>query len=371
MGMRTEYEQMSDTYRRIKKKRAREKRRRARRMRIIRLMTAFCIGLFVIIGIGLFIFGKKKGDVSKKSSEENQIEQNVAVSGNNSVGSNFSNVVVEETIPEPETKEYPKLDEKFESIADADIASPYIAVYDVAANRILAGRQASTVIYPASMTKVMTLIVAVEHLKDLNATFEMTAEIIDPLVRQEASRAGFEPGEHIRVEDLLYGLILPSGADAANAISQMVAGSDEAFARLMNEKCKELGLKNTHFTNPSGLHDANQYSTPLEIAVIMAYAMENELCAKVLSTYQYIIPANEFRVKELFLESTMFSRMYGDEAKDTLITAGKTGYTVEAGNCLVSYAIKNDKAYIVTVAGENGKWASVFDSFKLYERYAN
>lgn len=370
MGMRTEYEQMSDTYRRIKKRRAKERRRRARKIRIMKRLTVCFIGILIIIGIGLLLFGRKKEDASVDPSKDGRLEENVAVVGNNSVEGNFWENPSEATILEPETREYPKRDSSFNSINDADIASPYIAVYDVEANRVLAGREASVVIYPASMTKVMTLIVAVEHLKDLNATFEMTAEIIDPLVRAEASRAGFEPGEHIRVEDLLYGLILPSGADAAAAISQMVAGSDEEFAKLMNEKCKELGLKNTHFTNPSGLHDPNQYSTPIEICVIMAYAMENELCAKVLSTYQYVIPANENRTQELFLESTMFSRMYGDEAKDTLITAGKTGYTVEAGNCLVSYAIKNDKAYIVTVAGENGKWASVFDSFKIYERYA-
>lgn len=370
MGMRTEYEQMSDTYRRIKKRRAKERRRRARKIRIMKRLTVCFIGILIIIGIGLLLFGKKN-DASNMPSDENVSNENVAVVGNNSVEVNFPNRVIEATISEPETREYPKLDASYTSINDDDIQAPYIAVYDVSANRILAGKEASTIIFPASMTKVMTLIVAVEHLKDLNATFEMTAEIIDPLVRAEASRAGFEPGEHVRVEDLLYGLILPSGADAAAGIAHMVAGSDEEFAKLMNEKCEELGLKNTHFTNPSGLHNSNQCSTPIEIAMIMSYAMENELCAKVLSTYQYIIPANEFRVKELFLESTMFSRMYGDEAKDTLITAGKTGYTVEAGNCLVSYAIKNDKAYIVTVAGENGKWASVFDSFKIYERYAD
>lgn len=116
------------------------------------------------------------------------------------------------------------------------------------------------------MTKVMTLIVAVEQLQDLNQTYALSYELLDPLVREQASRAGFDPGEMVTAKDYLYGLVLPSGADAAVALSIMTAGSEEAFADLMNQKCSEIGLKNTHFMNASGLYDEQQYTTPVEMA---------------------------------------------------------------------------------------------------------
>ena len=99
---------------------------------------------------------------------------------------------------------------------------------------------------------------------------------------EEASVAGFLEGETVDVEDLMYGLVLPSGADAAEALAIMVAGSNEEFAKLMNEKCQELGLKYTHFTNPTGLYDEEQYTTPSEMAMIMEYAMKDETRAKYL-----------------------------------------------------------------------------------------
>ena len=136
-------------------------------------------------------------------------------------------------------------------------------------------------------TKVMTLIVVSEHIKDIPNTYTFEYEMLNRLFREEASVAGFLEGETVDVEDMLYGLILPSGADAAEALAIMVAGSNEAFAELMNQKCQELGLKNTHFANPTGLYDDNQYTTPAEMAMIMEYAMKDDLRAKVLGTYQY------------------------------------------------------------------------------------
>ena len=132
------------------------------------------------------------------------------------------------------------------------------------------------------MTKVMSLIIAVENIQDLNKTYRFGFEELNNLYIQQASVAGFSVDEEVTANDLLYGLALPSGADAAYGIAQITAGSEEEFVKLMNEKCEEMGLKNTHFCNPSGLHDVNQYTTPAEMAMIMEYAMSNEVCAKVL-----------------------------------------------------------------------------------------
>lgn len=280
--------------------------------------------------------------------------------------------VMQEIVQQEEAhieRKYPSVSENYREIVSEEVKSPYIALLDVENGQIIAGRGYNEKIYPASMTKVMTLIVAAEQIKDLTKTYALTYELIDPLVRDDASRAGFDPGEEVTAMDYLYGLVLPSGADAAVALSIMAAGSEEGFAELMNQKCTELGLKNTHFMNASGLYHENQYTTPVEMAMIMQYAMENPVCAKVLSTYQYTTNPTEQHPDGIKLTSTMFSRMYGDEVEGVEIVAGKTGYTQEAGNCLVSYAKKDSHHYVALTAGASYKWHVIFDDFEIYRDY--
>ena len=256
-------------------------------------------------------------------------------------------------ISEPEQKfKYPSVSENYKEIVSEEVKSPYVALLDVENSQVIAGRGYNEKIYPASMTKVMTLIVAVEQLQDLNQTYALSYELLDPLVREQASRAGFDPGEMVTAKDYLYGLVLPSGADAAVALSIMTAGSEEAFADLMNQKCSEIGLKNTHFMNASGLYDEQQYTTPVEMA-----------------TYQYTTTPTAQHPEGIKLSSTMFSRMYGNEVENVTIMAGKTGYTQEAGNCLVSYAQKNGHHYVALTAGASYKWHVIFDDFEIYKTY--
>ncbi len=244
-----------------------------------------------------------------------------------------------------------------------------ITLLDVNNNKIIAGREAESRIYPASMTKVMSLIVAVENVKDVTKMYQFTNKLLYPLYNAQASVAGFGTNEIVPVSDLFYGMILPSGADAAAALAEIVAGSEEQFAVLMNKKCEELGLKNTHFVNSTGLYDDEQYTTPSEMAMIMKYAMDNSECAKVLSTFQYTTEKTTQHPDGILLTNTMFSRMYGTEVEGVTITAGKTGYTDEALNCLVSYAVKADKSYICVTSHAHNKWHCVFDSFEIYGNY--
>ncbi len=252
-----------------------------------------------------------------------------------------------------------------------EIDSTYAVLIDLADNKILAGKSANARMYPASMTKVMSLIVAYEEIEDLSDTFLMTSTIIDPVYRSGASLAGFSPNETVTILDLMYGLILPSGAEAAVALAQYVAGSEEAFVDLMNAKAAEMGLVNTHFTNCSGLHSTNHYSTAVEMAMIMDYAMQYKDCAKILSTYQYTTTPTEKHPEGLKLESTMFSRMYGDEPEGVTVQAGKTGYTNEGHHCLVSYATDDEtgEAYIFVTALAQEKFAPIFDAIAVYSDY--
>ena len=265
---------------------------------------------------------------------------------------------------------YPTMGTNYQELATTVIKCPYVALLDVDSNKVIAGRSSTQRIYPASMTKVMTLIVAVEHLKSLEDTYTMTNEILYPLVRAEATRAGFDPGEVVNAKDMLYGLILPSGADASICLANMISGSEAQFAVLMNQKAQELGLKDTHFTNTSGLHDSNHYTTPTDMAVIMAYAMKNPICSQVLSTYTYTTAPTPQHPQGIPLVSNMYSRMYGNEVEGVIITGGKTGYTGEALQCLVSYAIKDGNRYVAVTTGATNKWSCVYDTFELYRNYA-
>ena len=345
---------------------SRQYRRLKRRIQCVIRCT---ILLLILIGIILGIVFGIKGCTSKHKSNKSK-DVKAATSGEIADKSEDNNAVNADN-PEADNAlasavKYPEKSENYTELTSAELLSPYIAVIDVTNNKLVAGRNAETRIYPASMTKVMTLIVAVENVKSMDDKFTMTSEIIDPLYRDSASRAGFEPGEEVTARDLMYGLILPSGADGAVGLAQMIAGSEDAFVELMNKKCEELGLKNTHFTNTSGLHNENHYTTPVEMAMILEYAMNNETCAKILSTYQYTTEVTEKHPEGILLTSTMFSRMYGNEVPGVEIKAGKTGYTQEAKHCLVSYAESDGNKYIAVTAGAEGKWNVIYDDFKLY-----
>ena len=184
-----------------------------------------------------------------------------------------------EPAPEPEPEpEAPALtlaqSTEATRVLDLELYSSSAVLVDVQSGTVLAEKAPDAKIYPASMTKVMTLLVAAENLPDLDATFTMTQAIIDPIYLAGASMAGFVDGETVSMRDLLYGAVVPSGAEATEALAQAVAGSEEAFVTMMNEKAATLGLTSTHFMNTSGLHDEDHYSTVREIALILQAALQ-------------------------------------------------------------------------------------------------
>ncbi len=245
-------------------------------------------------------------------------------------------------------------------------------LWDVTTDRVVAVKGANTRVYPASVTKVMTLLVAVENISDFTDTFTMTYEILYPLYRNDATIAGFLEGEKVVVEDLLYGTILPSGADASHGLAEYVSGTEEAFVQRMNEKAAALGLRDTHFVNTSGLHDKNHYTTAADMAVIMRAAMQNSHCRQVLSTYQYTTAVTPEHPEGILLTSTLFSRMYGNEPEGAVIAAGKTGYTGQALHTLVTYGVAEDRKaheYVLVTMRNSDRWKAVYDAFGLYSRF--
>ena len=255
----------------------------------------------------------------------------------------------------------------------SNIASDYAILIDLSTNTVVAEKNPDATIYPASMTKIMTLIVAYENCKDLDDTFTMTTDITDPLFIAGASTAGFSVGEKITIRDLLYGAILPSGGDATDALAVHIGGSIDGFVAMMNKKVLQMGLSNTHFKNPSGLHDNDHYSTPHEIAMILQYALQIEECKKILCTYQYTTESTVYHPDGLLLTSTMFSRMAGDESGTATVLGGKTGFTNEGLHCLASLARVNStgKEYVLVTAHAPATYDPIFDCINIYKELFN
>ena len=282
--------------------------------------------------------------------------------------------------PEPEPDPEPEPEQPALTLAessettqtlDLELYSSSAVLVDVQSGTVLAEKGMDEKIYPASMTKVMTLLVAAENLPDLDAAFTMTQAIIDPLYLAGASMAGFVNGETVTMRDLLYGAVVPSGAEATEALAQAVAGSEEAFVAMMNEKAAALGLTNTHFMNTSGLHDENHYSTVREIALILQAALENETCAEILSAENYRASETEQHPDGLAMTNKFLYRVHHEYALNGAeITAAKTGYTAEAMNCCASAGTTPDGRSVICVTAN--AWTGEFcieDHIALYTKY--
>ena len=290
-----------------------------------------------------------------------------------------------EPVPEPEPAEEPVTEPEPEQpsalalaqstdatqVLDLELYSSSALLVDLQSGTVLAEKAPDEKIYPASMTKVMTLLVAAENLPDLDETFTMTQAIIDPLYLAGASMAGFVDGETVTMRDLLYGAVVPSGAEATEALAQAVAGSEEAFVAMMNEKAAALGLQSTHFMNTSGLHDENHYSTVREIALILQAALQNETCAEVLSAENYRAGKTEQHPDGLAMTNKFLYRVHHEyNLGGAEITAAKTGYTAEAMNCCASAGKTPDGRDVLCVTAN--AWTGEFcieDHVALYTKY--
>lgn len=166
--------------------------------------------------------------------------------------------------------------------------------------------------------------------------------------------AGFRPGETATVRDLLYGALLPSGAECCEALAREVSGSEEAFVASMNRKAAALGMASTHFCNPTGLHDPEHVSTARDMARLLRAAMQNEMFRTIFATVRYTVPPTDLHPDGFTMESTFWSELDGTELRRGKFLGGKTGYTSAAGLCLASAAEVKGKTYLMVTAGAQG-----------------
>lgn len=227
-------------------------------------------------------------------------------------------------------------------------------VYDRISKSMIIGKNEDVKSAMASTTKIMTTIVILEK-SDLDETVTVSAKAGGT----GGSRLGLKRGDKASVKDLLYGLMLRSGNDAAVALAEHVGGSVKEFAELMNEKAIELGLTNTHFVTPHGLDDANHYTTALELAKLTDYAMDNETFAKIVGTKSTTIYINN-QPRQINNTNELLGVLNG-------VVGVKTGFTNNAGRCLVTETKRNNMDIITIVLGADTKKDRTKDSVNLIE----
>ncbi len=266
------------------------------------------------------------------------------------------------------------------------LVSTYMILVDLDSDTIVAERNCEAVVSPASMTKILTVLTARDYIDEttLDDTFVVSSDITEYVRKNDCSAVGFTADSEVTVRDLLYGTILPSGADAAMGLAEFCCGSQEAFVDAMNKKVEELGLSETaHFTNVVGMYDPDLHCTMKDMAVILGVAVQDDLLRDVLSLRQYStdatfifadsteegtseedVPEEDKKPIEV---SNWFLRKIEDKDMDGNVIAAKTGFVNESGCCAASYyEADNGKRYICVTGNSFSSWRTIYDHLSVY-----
>lgn len=295
----------------------------------------------------------EKIDIESKEQDNNEQESN-----NQEINGKI------ETVPPIKEVNLPS------NVSQGNLYSSNAILIRLEDDTVLMEKNSDEKIYPASLTKMMTAIVAIENLPDLNEKIELTWSMFEGLYLANASMAGFKAGEKVRAIDLLYGVMLPSGAESCIALAEYIAGSEQDFVKLMNQKAKELGMKNTHFENTTGLHHDKHYTTVKDLAVLLSYALENDTFREIFTSSSYFVPPTNKHPEGITFYSTLYEKLGNQNILGGEILGGKTGYTDKAGLCLASLAKVDEQEYILITAGAKGNHYSeqynITDAIAVY-----
>lgn len=364
-------------YERRQRMRRERQRRMRRRQMLQRVVFLVIVGVITVLIVATIKHGEKVDEEGAQDQAVEAVEQPDRLEIEK-----IRESIIEEESGKAETEETESEEElpvyRFEetedtvSIATEEVISTHAILVDESTDQIIAAKGAGERIMPASMTKVLTILVAAEHIPEekLDDTFEMTLEITDYAYVNDCSSVGFLDGEKVPVRDLFYGTAMHSGGDAALGLAFYVAGSQEAFVELMDEKLDELGIAgSTHFTNCVGIYDEAHYSTVYDMAVIMKAALQNDLCREVMSKHIYTTKPTKEHPEGIEI-SNWFLRKIEDKDTGGEVLCAKTGYIVQSKNCAVSYEIAADKTpYICVTAGSTSNWRCIYDHVEIYNRY--
>ena len=238
---------------------------------------------------------------------------------------------------------------------------------------ILAEEKSNEQVAPASLTKALTAITVIETMEpfDLNQDIKVDPQVFIG-IDLEASIVGFHAGEVVSLEDILQGIMLPSGADATRAISYHLYRDTEALAEAMNEKAQDIGMHDSNFVNTTGLDQENHYSTAHDLALLIDYALENEVFRDLYKSVEYTTSKNDYHFEGIELQDR--NLMYAQTFEDNYIIGAKSGYTDDAQRALSSLAQHEGKELIlITVKNPNifNRFGPIDDAQKIYKRAFN
>lgn len=257
------------------------------------------------------------------------------------------------------------------SISPDKLNSPNVILIRLKDSTVLMQKNSGKKIFPASLTKMMTAIIAIENLPDLKEEIKLTNSTFEGLFEADAALAGFQPGENVNAIDLIYGVLLPSGAESCIALGDQIAGSEKGFVKMMNEKAADLGMDNTHFENTTGLHDENHYTTVKDLAILLSYALQNGTFREVFTSSRHSTRPTNRHPDGITFYSTMFKGLDKQNIAGGEILGGKTGYTNRAGLCLASLAKVGKQEYIMVSAGAKGdnhsEQYNITDALAVYD----
>lgn len=242
------------------------------------------------------------------------------------------------------------------------------AVMDIDTGAFLYSKNAEAKMYPASITKIMTTMVAIEHISeaDLDKKVKASETALSP-IGADSSQIWLSVGEKITMRSALYAIMLASANDAANVVAETVGGSIENFVQMMNDKAKELGCVNTHFVNPHGLHDDDHYTCAYDMALIAQAAYANPLFRQITKTVEYRIPKTKYMKEDRWLLNHQKMLYEDDEFTYDGCIGGKTGFTDDAWNTLVTYAKRDGRTLVCVELRVNGSWKTFNESAALLD----
>ena len=274
------------------------------------------------------------------------------------------------TTPYVSTASFGKIAENSKTLKE-DLSSEYAILVRISDGTILLDKYATEKMYPASLTKLMTVLVAFDHIEDLNKEVTLPEEIFKQIENENASVAGFEVGETVKTIDLLYGAMLPSGAECCLGLANELAVGEDNYVTWMNEKAEELGMEDSHFSNTTGLQDTNHYTTAYDLAILLNECLKNEAFKSILSTKRYSIPSTNKHPDGMTIYSTTLTKIEDTGLEASEITGGKTGFTSDAGLCLASFGTVNNEEYLLVTAGAKGNSRSrqynIYDAIEVYD----
>lgn len=256
------------------------------------------------------------------------------------------------------------------SISSSKLKSPHAILIRLKDQTILMEKNSEEKIYPASLTKIMTAVVAIEKLPNLQKKIRLPISMFRELYESDASMAGFQPEEQVRAIDLLYGALLPSGGECCIGLADQIAGAEQNFVEEMNQKAKDIGMNNTHFENSTGLHDEDHFTTVKDLGILLSYALKNDTFREIFTTSRHTTHPTNKHPEGITFYNTMFKNLSDPEITGGEILGGKTGYTKEAGLCLASLAKEGKQEYILITVGAKGNHKSeqynITDALAVY-----